>query len=296
MRSRLALISCIAMSLSAACADDLIYFEENGGGGLPRGLYTLDPNTGTAVLRATVGGTERFFSMAQQPGTGTVFAVSVPGNTGLWTIDVDTGATTFVGSTGIETLGDITFHPTTGQMLAIERNGPYRIYEINPATASATLLSTSNANARCGLQFDAVGTLFGFGINGGISQVDATTGNTTFIGGPTNLLVLEDATFDSSGTMFVTDFDGDVFRADPATGQLTLVHNTGMGTGLCGIVAVSDGCYADCDGSGTLNVFDYICFGNAYSTNDPYADCDGNGVLNVFDYICFGNAYAVGCP
>ncbi|MCA9278513.1 MAG: S8 family serine peptidase [Phycisphaeraceae bacterium] len=55
-------------------------------------------------------------------------------------------------------------------------------------------------------------------------------------------------------------------------------------------------CYADCDGSGALNVFDYICFGNAYAANDPYADCDGSGSLNVFDYICFGNAYAAGCP
>ncbi|MCA9278024.1 MAG: hypothetical protein H6815_04460 [Phycisphaeraceae bacterium] len=55
-------------------------------------------------------------------------------------------------------------------------------------------------------------------------------------------------------------------------------------------------CIADCDHSGMLNIFDYICFGNAYASGDPTADCDGNGMLNVFDYICFGNAYAAGCP
>lgn len=55
-------------------------------------------------------------------------------------------------------------------------------------------------------------------------------------------------------------------------------------------------CYADCDSSGALNVFDYICFGSAYASGQPYADCDTNGVFNVFDYICFGNAYAAGCP
>ncbi|MCA9279583.1 MAG: hypothetical protein H6815_00865 [Phycisphaeraceae bacterium] len=54
-------------------------------------------------------------------------------------------------------------------------------------------------------------------------------------------------------------------------------------------------CYADCDSSGVLNIFDYICFGNAYANFDPYADCDGSGSLNIFDYICFGNAYAAGC-
>ncbi|MCA9278106.1 MAG: hypothetical protein H6815_04865 [Phycisphaeraceae bacterium] len=59
---------------------------------------------------------------------------------------------------------------------------------------------------------------------------------------------------------------------------------------------VDIGCYADCDQSGTINIFDYICFGNAYANQDPYADCDQSGMLNVFDYICFGNAYAGGCP
>lgn len=54
-------------------------------------------------------------------------------------------------------------------------------------------------------------------------------------------------------------------------------------------------CYADCDGNTTINVFDYICFGNLYANADPGADCDGNGAFNVFDYICFGNAYAAGC-
>ncbi|MCA9277691.1 MAG: hypothetical protein H6815_02780 [Phycisphaeraceae bacterium] len=55
-------------------------------------------------------------------------------------------------------------------------------------------------------------------------------------------------------------------------------------------------CFADCDGNGTLNIFDYICFGNAYASGLMWADCDGNGALNIFDYICFGNEYAAGCP
>ncbi|MCA9279872.1 MAG: hypothetical protein H6815_05430 [Phycisphaeraceae bacterium] len=65
---------------------------------------------------------------------------------------------------------------------------------------------------------------------------------------------------------------------------------------LNSIPPLPSACYADCDKSGSLNIFDYICFGNAYSANDPYADCDGSGSLNVFDYICFGNEYASGCP
>ncbi|MCA9278059.1 MAG: hypothetical protein H6815_04635 [Phycisphaeraceae bacterium] len=60
--------------------------------------------------------------------------------------------------------------------------------------------------------------------------------------------------------------------------------------------SVGSVCYADCDGSGALNIFDYICFGNEYAAGTSYADCDGSGSLNIFDYICFGNEYAAGCP
>ncbi|MCA9278609.1 MAG: hypothetical protein R3B58_03430 [Phycisphaerales bacterium] len=59
---------------------------------------------------------------------------------------------------------------------------------------------------------------------------------------------------------------------------------------------IESACYPDCDNTGTLNIFDYICFGNAYTSGEQYADCNGDGQFNVFDYICFGNAYAAGCP
>jgi hypothetical protein len=55
------------------------------------------------------------------------------------------------------------------------------------------------------------------------------------------------------------------------------------------------GCYPDCDGNGTLNVNDYICFQTKFALGDPYADCDNNGVRNVNDYICFQTKFALGC-
>ncbi len=54
-------------------------------------------------------------------------------------------------------------------------------------------------------------------------------------------------------------------------------------------------CYPDCDGSGTLNVNDYICFQTRFALGDPYADCDNNGARNVNDYICFQTRFALGC-
>ncbi len=62
-------------------------------------------------------------------------------------------------------------------------------------------------------------------------------------------------------------------------------------------------CYADCDqstGPGILDIFDFLCFGNAFDSGDPYAcDCDtstGPGVCDIFDFLCFGNAISAGCP
>jgi 1,4-alpha-glucan branching enzyme len=57
-----------------------------------------------------------------------------------------------------------------------------------------------------------------------------------------------------------------------------------------------DSCYADCDGSGLLDVFDFLCFQDAFVQGDPYADCDGSGALDVFDFLCFQDAFVLGCP
>jgi hypothetical protein len=59
-------------------------------------------------------------------------------------------------------------------------------------------------------------------------------------------------------------------------------------------------CYADCDGSAVLDIFDFLCFGNRFSSLDQYAcNCDrttGPDTCDIFDFLCFGNAFSVGCP
>jgi len=58
-------------------------------------------------------------------------------------------------------------------------------------------------------------------------------------------------------------------------------------------------CPADCDtGSGVnvLDIFDFLCFQDAFVTSEGYADCDGSGGLDVFDFLCFQDAFVSGCP
>jgi hypothetical protein len=68
------------------------------------------------------------------------------------------------------------------------------------------------------------------------------------------------------------------------------------------------GCYADCNGDGTLNVDDFLCFINEFAAAqslqvaqqiDHYANCDGSStepILSVDDFMCFINQFAAGCP
>jgi hypothetical protein len=61
------------------------------------------------------------------------------------------------------------------------------------------------------------------------------------------------------------------------------------------VLRTERGCYADCDGNGALDVFDFLCFQDAFTSAAPYADCDGNGALDVFDFLCFQDAFVQGC-
>jgi hypothetical protein len=60
-------------------------------------------------------------------------------------------------------------------------------------------------------------------------------------------------------------------------------------------VFAETGCQSDCDGTGELDFFDYLCFMSAHAAGDPSADCDANGVLDLFDVICFQEEFARGC-
>ena len=58
----------------------------------------------------------------------------------------------------------------------------------------------------------------------------------------------------------------------------------------------TDTCYADFDGDGTLTIFDFLAYQNAFDAADPTADCDEDGALTIFDFLCFQNAFDAGCP
>ncbi len=54
-------------------------------------------------------------------------------------------------------------------------------------------------------------------------------------------------------------------------------------------------CYADCDGSEALDLFDFLCFQSLFGAGDPLADCSQDGALTFYDLLCFQHAFGEGC-
>jgi hypothetical protein len=56
-------------------------------------------------------------------------------------------------------------------------------------------------------------------------------------------------------------------------------------------------CYPDCTGDGVLDLFDFLCFVNAFNAAKPYADCDLHPctTFDLFDFLCYTNAFNTGC-
>jgi len=100
------------------------------------------------------------------------------------------------------------------------------------------------------------------------------------------------------GSPFVLRWTG-IATAELGPGELLFSALEGRG-GASAVeykAAVRRGtCYADCDGSGELDFFDFLCFQNAFAEGDPWADCDGCGALDFFDFLCFMDAFGEGCP
>ena len=97
----------------------------------------------------------------------------------------------------------------------------------------------------------------------------------------------------SEAWVFWASFRGDVNDR----GQITTTA-TNLVSGDGGVVRLTpvDSCYADCDGSGELDFFDFLCFQDLFGSGDPIADCDASGALDFFDFLCFQNAFSAGCP
>ena len=57
----------------------------------------------------------------------------------------------------------------------------------------------------------------------------------------------------------------------------------------------ADGCVADFNGDGSLDVLDFVAFQDAFTSGDAGADANGDGALNILDFVAFQGLFQDGC-
>ena len=163
-------------------------------------MYILDNNGDIKKVDIATGGIASIGSAGLQTNdtptglscdktTGTLYASSTSGDeSSIYTIDPATGASTFIGTTGIPALIDITFDGT-GQMYGYDIVND-NSYKIDKTSGTSTLIGSIgfNANYAQGMSWDPVSNniylaAFNYSTSAGELRVlDKTTGNTAIIG------------------------------------------------------------------------------------------------------------------
>lgn len=208
------------------------------------------PNNGTqtAPVAITLGGLPLDFGAeagfdippgvnapaSNMPATGSALAaLSVAGVSGLYRIDLQTGAATLSGTFGATAVRDIALGIVTGTALALDNNGPQpQLLRFRPELAG-TVTTVPIANITAGellVGIDgrpATGQLFGLGVNGATDTgtlylIDPQNGAATVVGAAASQVSLT-----SNAT--AVDFDATSWGFDfnPAVDRIRVINSNG---------------------------------------------------------------------
>lgn len=235
--STLALLMLLLLRAQAYAAE-LVFFDENNFDAHPRGFYNFDTDTHAVSFRTPVSGDERIFAIDRRASDGQVFGIDLAG--GLWKLDIDTGAKTEIGSSGVaEEMVGLAIDPLTGDIYASADNGGgIDLYRLDSTTAAATLIGSNNV--RRGLAFSPSGVLYGFDYDL-LFTIDPGTAATHRDPGPIGPLSVEmgDGAFTADGRYFIDDHLGHIAEVDPSTGgglDSAYIHSNG----IRGLIAVPE--------------------------------------------------------
>ncbi|MBP6508145.1 MAG: DUF4394 domain-containing protein [Opitutaceae bacterium] len=147
-----------------------------------RGLYTVNPFTGSTTLIGVHGITD-LFGLAYNTANDTLYAASFQTNT-LYTLNPATGAATVVGSTSVS-LGALAYDSQQGILIGAQ-DGSGNLYQVNITTGATTLLASAGYTNDSGLTFDPSqnrlldidwsGNLFSYDIANGYARTTLLTG------------------------------------------------------------------------------------------------------------------------
>jgi hypothetical protein len=295
------MIGCVALAAAPfATAQEQLYVTS---GATAPAIHELDPATGAELNFAFITGAEAIFSGIAIDASGDTWAIdgfNDPNPDRLFLIDKDTGAGQVVGDTGdnwnfrfvaVDPRGDTLYGGRDSAIFIMDRSTGLATHVANLSGAGMDQVTA------LAIDSDGVGWATDIG-DTTLFRVDLDTGVSEAIADmiPGERIWFNDLAFDAAGTLWgAREQGGGLYTIDTATGQATL-RFSGFYRGIEFTGGGAGGCYADCDESGELDFFDFLCFQNAFAAGEEYADCDESGDLDFFDFLCFQNEFAAGCP
>ncbi len=139
-----------------------------------RDLYTIDQNNASLTF---VGNAGSFINGLTFDSAGTLFGT---GGTGLYSLDLVSGAATTIGSTGFNSSGDIAFDSSGNLYLSATGSGGDQLVSLDSTTGVGTAIGNMGFSSVYGLNFSG-STLFGFTSGGLTLSIDTGTGVSTQI-------------------------------------------------------------------------------------------------------------------
>ncbi|MBL9032675.1 MAG: PQQ-binding-like beta-propeller repeat protein [Phycisphaerae bacterium] len=201
---------------------------------------------------------------------------------------LDTTTGQIVGTRTLPGTSDVSAMAVKGSTLYVGGLSTF-VYKTGTASGTFTLLTV------CGGQVDSMaaanGELILGTIGGTVYRVNDVTGAYY---GTFHVAEGQTGVVANAGSLLLSSTSGNVRRVNPITGAV--LGTVSIPTDILAMTLVTVPCPADFDGSGTLNVLDFIVFNNAFQAGEMRADLTGEGLLNINDYIAFQQAYSAGCP
>jgi hypothetical protein len=178
-------------------------------------LFQIDENTGSSVAIATgdFGG-----GLAFNPITQTMYSNGAFTGGNIDTVNLSTGAQTFVLYTGLDLTG-LTFSGDFTKLYSLNGNGG-SLVSIDLASKDFRIIGPTNVNL-LDLATDSHGAVFGGGLGGLFYTVDPSTGATSPVGGS---LSWTSIAFGPNDVLYGIELYADgLYTINPADGSATLI-------------------------------------------------------------------------
>jgi len=296
------MMRCLAIVLCSGVASTVGTQETMYGLFGPTGaqLLELDKANGNWINSYNVTGQEALFGgLAYDPVGDRLFSIDGFNDSNpdrLFEIDPATGAGMVIGPTG-ENWNFRMLHrdPTTGTLYGARDSV---LYTMDTSTGEATRVAQitgPSLDQLTALAINSRGQAYGTDVQGvGLFRIDLATGAAIHLGDLGGNW-MNDLAFDSGDVLYAAERFVGVSTIDIGSAQKSLVFSGSFYVGLA-FAFESASCYPDCDGSTSLDVFDFLCFQDAFATMAPYADCDNSSTFDIFDFLCFQDEFITGCP